>query len=176
VFPERVQTARLALERWDSARDTPGFAQLCADPRVMRFLQGPIDGDGAAEVSLRLAGHWVRHGFGLWAVRLGDDSELLGFAGLMHLGWLPGWEDRVEVGWRLRHSAWGHGYATEGARAGLEHAPAIGERRIHAMIDRGNHASAAVASRLGLTRREAIVHPVTGRRFDVHAIDLPAES
>ncbi|WP_323183653.1 GNAT family N-acetyltransferase [Streptomyces prunicolor] len=53
---------------------------------------------------------------GLCAVELKDGGEFIGRAGLNY--WQP--FDEVEVGWTLKAEAWGHGYATEAARACLE--------------------------------------------------------
>ena len=182
VFPARVETERLLLQRWDADRDTEAFVELCADPEVMRFFGGPQGPTIAAAKSDAFARHWEMYGFGLWAARARparDDApagQILGFVGLAHPLWLPGWEEVVEVGWRLRRDAWGHGYATEGGRAGLHHAAQVpGEplERVYAFIDPANHASAAVATRLGLTRREQITHPRTGEPEDVFAIERP---
>lgn len=59
----------------------------------------------------------------------------------------------VEVGWRLKRSAWGHGYASEAARAvlalGFEE---FGLREIVSFTTLGNVRSQAVMQRIGMTR------------------------
>ena len=93
---------------------------------------------------------------------------MIGFAGVCHPGWLPGWERTVEVGWRLRRDAWGHGYATEAGRAGLAYGlERLGLPEIVAFIHPRNHRSAAVAARLGLELRERIPHPQRPHDLDV---------
>jgi RimJ/RimL family protein N-acetyltransferase len=57
----------------------------------------------------------------------------------------------VEIGWRLARSHWGHGYATEAARAWLAHGfETLGLPEIVAFTDPANHRSLAVMRRLGM--------------------------
>jgi RimJ/RimL family protein N-acetyltransferase len=56
----------------------------------------------------------------------------------------------VEVGWHLHPDAWGHGYATEAARAVVAQAFADGAPRVHAVVRPGNVRSMAVCQRLGM--------------------------
>jgi RimJ/RimL family protein N-acetyltransferase len=60
-------------------------------------------------------------------------------------GW-PGFE----LAWTLARRWWGYGYATEGARAALEHAFTVWKReRVISLIQAENSASLRVAERLG---------------------------
>jgi ribosomal-protein-alanine N-acetyltransferase len=59
----------------------------------------------------------------------------------------------VEVGWRLARGAWGHGYATEAARAALTYGfDVIGLDEIVSFTATINVPSIAVMQRLGMTR------------------------
>jgi RimJ/RimL family protein N-acetyltransferase len=87
------------------------------------------------------------YGFGLWCVDL--DGECLGFTGLS----VPWFRDGVEIGWRIRSPYWGHGYATEAARAVL--AVAFDELALDEVISftaATNTASRRVMEKIGLTR------------------------
>ncbi|MCM0675069.1 GNAT family N-acetyltransferase [Micromonospora phytophila] len=84
-------------------------------------------------------------------------------AGSVLLKPLPGRDEGVptediEVGWHLHPDSWGHGYATEAARAVVAREFATGTRVVHAVVFPGNEASMAVCPRLGMTH--------VGRRSD----------
>ena len=160
AFPQLVRTERLVLRRWDAALHTESLAGVNADPEAMRYLNGgvPFSREESSAQSLRFAAHWDRYGFGLWAVEATD--AVVGFTGACHPLWFPAYADEVEVGWRLHPSAWGKGYATEAGRAAvgaaLDH---LDLARVIACIDPGNHASIAVADRLGMQPAETVAGP-----------------
>lgn len=56
----------------------------------------------------------------------------------------------TEVGWHLHPDAWGHGYASESASRMLEEAWHGGLVRVLAVTHPDNHASQAVARRIGM--------------------------
>jgi RimJ/RimL family protein N-acetyltransferase len=59
----------------------------------------------------------------------------------------------VEVGWRLAHEHWGHGYATEAARAALEYGfTDVGLTEIVSFTVPQNDRSWRVMERIGLVR------------------------
>ena len=90
--------------------------------------------------------------------------------------WFPALE-HVEVGWRLHPSAWGNGYATEGARAALTTAwSELGLDRVISLIDPANAPSIAVAERLGMTCEERVPHPQRPGLLDVYVTGPPANA
>jgi RimJ/RimL family protein N-acetyltransferase len=56
----------------------------------------------------------------------------------------------IEVGWHLHPDSWGHGYATEAARACIERGFAAGVPEVFAVVYPENTASQAVCRRLGM--------------------------
>ena len=173
-----VETERLRLEPWNRrAHDAAGLTAVNGDPEVMRFISDgvPLTRVESGIGSDRVAEHWRTYGFGLWAVVVKASGRMIGFAGVCHPLWLPGWERTVEVGWRLHRDAWGLGYATEAGRAGLRDGfERLGLAEIVAFIHPDNARSIAVACRLGLTLRERIPHPQRPHDIDVHAAERPA--
>lgn len=93
-----------------------------------------------------------RRGFCRWAIET-RDGDFLGYAGVM-----PPRDDHplyphCEVGWRLKRDAWGHGYATEAARAALDDVfTCIGLTEVVSFTAADNLRSQAVMARLNLTR------------------------
>jgi RimJ/RimL family protein N-acetyltransferase len=147
-----LQTARLTLRRFTAA-DEDNLVNLNSDPEVMRYLTG---GQPPSRKQIRdeiipfhLATYDNHPGFGTWAA---DDNGTGQFLGWLHLR--PRRSDGViDLGYRLRRSAWGNGYATEGSRALIskgftEH----GIDRVTARTMTVNLASRRVMEKCGLTQ------------------------
>jgi RimJ/RimL family protein N-acetyltransferase len=164
-----IETERLRLRAW-RPDDAEPFAALNADPEVTRFLRGPMSRAESDELLARIRAHWDEHGFGLYALEVKATSAFAGFVGLAIPSFLPDVLPAVEVGWRLAREHWGNGYATEGARASLEHAFAgLGLRQVISIVDPANAASVRVAQRLGMERGRDRIHPQTRVRLAVYA-------
>jgi RimJ/RimL family protein N-acetyltransferase len=151
----RLTTGRLLLREWRDA-DCEPFAELNADPRVAEFLSGPLDRAASDAFVDRIVARWGSDGHGLWAVERRDDAVFLGFVGLAAPSFEASFTPCVEVGWRLAPAAWGHGYATEGARAALSFGFVdLGLDEIVSFTVPDNVRSRAVMERLGMTRDPA---------------------
>lgn len=78
----------------------------------------------------------------------------------------------IEIGWHLARSAWGRGYATEGARPLLPHAWGLGLHQVVAMIVPVNQPSIRLAERLGMERRGETIER-GGLAHGVWVVDRP---
>jgi RimJ/RimL family protein N-acetyltransferase len=148
-----LRTERLVLRPW-RPDDREPFAALNADPEVMQHFPSTLTREQSDAFAERVEAHFAEHGYGLWAVEV--DGHFAGFDGLQWTDALGGRD--LEVGWRLARWAWGHGYATEAARAalevGLQHAPEVVS--FTALV---NERSWRVMERLGMRRVREFEHP-----------------
>jgi RimJ/RimL family protein N-acetyltransferase len=148
-----LETERLVLRRFTEA-DVDNLFDLDSDPDVMRFITGgkQTPRDVIRKETLPRILHYYERfeGFGFWAVIEKSTAEFLGW---FHLrpqeGSCP---EEVELGYRLKKSAWGKGYATEGSRALIRKGfTELGVRRVVAQTMAVNTASRRVMERVGLT-------------------------
>ena len=153
--PGAIQTERLILRHW-CEDDLEPFAELNADPEVMRYMPAVLDRAGSHALASRIREHFDRHGFGLWAVEVPGVTPFVGYIGLHFPRFNAPFTPCVEVGWRLARLYWGKGFATEGARAALQvgFGPA-GLREIVSYTTPGNLRSVAVMQRLGMAHDAA---------------------
>ena len=162
-----LETERLTL-RMLRDTDFDAYAEMLADPDVMRFL-----GDGkplTRELAWRnlaiMIGHWHLRGYGLWAVEERASGRFVGRVGFWNPDGWPGFE----LGWMLRRDSWGHGFATEAARAALQFAfTRLDQPEVISLIVPENEPSIRVAERLSETRdgatdvlgRQALIYRIT---------------
>jgi RimJ/RimL family protein N-acetyltransferase len=163
-----LRTERLVL-RPVTADDHAALLAHWTQPDVRRFL---FDGAAmsAAEVAETIEesiGGFAAHGYGIWIIEPGSGAvsgaalagraPLTGTAGLRPLE-----ESGLEIFYSLAPDSWGHGYATEAARAVVEYGLGpLGLPEVLAEVDEGNAASVAVVKRLGMTAY-AVVPGVLG--------------
>ena len=68
----------------------------------------------------RLNNHFIENGFTYYAIEVLDTKEFIGMIGLAFQKYESDFTPAIDIGWRLKKSAWGKGYATEGAKRCLE--------------------------------------------------------
>jgi RimJ/RimL family protein N-acetyltransferase len=140
-----LETERLALRRFTEA-DVDHLFALHNDPDVMRFLNGgkltPRE-----ETEREYREHFA--GDGYWAAIEKATGKFLGWFAFHPT---EGRDlDEVELGYRLKRSAWGKGYATEGSRALIRKGfTELGVRYVWAQTMAGNLASRRVMEKAGL--------------------------
>jgi RimJ/RimL family protein N-acetyltransferase len=148
-----LETDRLLLRRFTEA-GVDDLVELDSDPEVMRFLTNgrptPREVVERETLPLILGGYGRLGGLGRMAAIERSTGAFIGW-----IGFDPAEDgrpdDEVELGYRLRRSAWGRGYATEGSRALIRRAfDELGMRRVFAQTMAVNLASRRVMEKSGL--------------------------
>ena len=152
---DTLRTARLLLRQWRDD-DVAAFAELSADPAVMRYLV-PFADRAAVDAWVAAARkHWEDHGFGPWVVELPCEAPFIGVVGLSNLRFALPFAPAIEAAWRLTTHYWGRGYAYEAARAAIDDGfGRLGLEEIVALTVPANVASRRVMEKLGMTRDPA---------------------
>ena len=116
----RLQTKRLYLREF-RPDDATRLFDLDQDPEVMRFIsKGEPTSMGRIknEILPRFLTYYEQTPpRGFWAVQRRDNEEFIGWFHLRPDKITP---EEMELGYRLKRSAWGRGLATEGSRALIE--------------------------------------------------------
>jgi RimJ/RimL family protein N-acetyltransferase len=155
-----LRTPRLLLRPWQDTDFEP-FAAMNADPRVMEHYPSVLTREQSDRfVRDRILTHFELRGYGPWAVEVPGVTPFAGYVGLLEHTFAAWFTPCVEVGWRLAFRHWGHGYATEGARAALTYGfDVAGLDMIVSFTAVTNTRSIAVMERLGMTRVGEFQHP-----------------
>src|ERR1035441_853663 len=114
-----LETERLTLRRLHPDDADAIFAVL-GDVIAMQHYPRRFARKDAEEWIERNLRRYAEHGHGLYAVVLKASGEVIGDCGLVTQQ-IEG-RPELEVGYHLRRDQWGHGYATEAARACLDYA------------------------------------------------------
>ncbi|MFF9066216.1 GNAT family N-acetyltransferase [Streptomyces sp. NPDC014891] len=146
-----LRTDRLRLRPFTDADAAPLYA-LQSDAHVLRYWDSPPWTERAdAERFLATCRAIEREGGGARvAVERASDGTFIGWCGLT--GWNPDFRS-ASLGYAFEAAAWGHGYATETARAVLDWAfDSLDLNRVQSETDTRNLASARVLEKLGFVR------------------------
>ena len=156
-----LYTDRLTLIPFHMS-DVDIAVELFTDPEVLRFTGGVMEEE---EVRRELP-NWIRRGgngcIGIWCITSSDSGEKLGTGALLPMpveeddtdwdlvvpGYMP--DNDIEVGYFLKESVWGKGYATEACsrlvKLAFEEMPLL---EVVATYDAGNDASRNVLLKCG---------------------------
>ena len=146
-----LQTARLRLRPVTSA-DADALWELHSSDHVLRYWDSPPWIERArAERFIAACGQMAEDGTGArLAMDRVSDGAFIGWCSLTR--WNPDYRSAA-LGYCLGDAAWGHGYATEAARALLTWAfDTLDLNRVQAETDTRNVASARVLGKLGFVR------------------------
>ena len=163
---DRLAVRRLALD------DAPFVLGLVNEPGWLEHIgDRGVRTLADAERYLRdgpLASY-ARHGHGLCHVALRETGEPVGMCGLLRRDGL----DAPDLGYAILERHHGRGYATEAARATLNHARRdLGLTRVLAITSAGNAASQRVLEKVGMRNEGTVTLADVGAPSVLFAIDL----
>ncbi len=150
-----LNTERLLLRAFEKD-DLDSFAAMVSNLEVMQ--QATYDGNTITRNQAWnwlciMLGHWYMRGFGIWGIEEKSSGELIGRIGFQFLESF----DDVELVWMLAKSAWGKGFASEGARAAIDYGlNTLALPRISAVIRMENKPSIRLAERLGMEMEKEV--------------------
>ncbi len=122
----------------------------------MNYFPNPVppSRDKALTYIAHHLAHWDKHGYGHWAVVTPDDQRVVGWTGLEYLSEVG----ETEIAYLLSKRVWGHGYASEAARAALGFGfESAGLEDIIGLVHQDNIASIRVLKKCGLRFADQII-------------------
>lgn len=147
-----LETERLYLRKMNQ----DDFAQLCKilqDENVMYAYEGAFSDAEVYEWLDRQLARYSKWGFGLWAVVLKENDELIGQCGLTMQPWKD--DEVLEIGYLFQRQYWHNGYATEAAIACKKYAfEKLNAGEVCSIIRDTNIPSQNVAIRNGMVKKD----------------------
>ena len=165
-----IETPRLILRRL-TVDDAPFVLRLLNEPSFLRFIgdRGVHSLAKAREYLLIGAiASYERLGFGMYLVESKPAGIPLGLCGLVRRTALPD----ADLGFAFLPEFWSKGYAVESAAAVMEHARALGLKRVAAITSVDNESSIALLGKLGFEFERLITLPGETEEINLFAIAL----
>lgn len=149
-----LKTDRLILRTWNDHDLKPMF-EINQDPNVMEYFPALQDLEMTKQFINKVNVHFEKHGYTLYATIRKNSGEFIGFIGLLMADFEAHFTPAAEIGWRLSSKHWGQGFATEGAKAVLDHAFSVLKiPEIVSFAAAGNVKSIRVMQKIGLQHHE----------------------
>lgn len=144
-----LQTARLTLRPYQQD-DVDRLLPILSDPTTMEFWPQPLSREQVVKWINHSLQSYDQHGFGRYAVMLGNSDGLIGDVGLIATTIVD--EPVIDLGYIIHHPYWTKGYAIEAATAVRDYAFSTLELpTLHVNMPWNHRGSQRVAERLGMT-------------------------
>ena len=156
AFDWGKQLPRLAGERvvlrWLTDQDSEAVFEIFGDPEVMRYWSSPAlkNLDAAADLIKEIHHFFDTRRLFQWGICLRESDEVIGTCTLLNLDLT---HRRAEIGFALRRSVWGRGYASEAISLLLRFSfESLDLHRLEADVDPENERSIRLLERHGFQR------------------------
>ena len=159
-----LETERLYLREMEQS-DFDSLCRILQDDKVMYAYEGAFSDDEVHEWLDRQIARYRKWNFGLWAVILKENDEMIGQCGLT----MQPWKDKevLEIGYLFQYRYWYKGYATEAAEACKKYAfETLNADEVCSIIRDTNTPSQKVAIRNGMVKKDRFVKHYKG-------VDMP---
>ena len=143
-----IETPRLYMRKMNGG-DYDSLCAMLKDKETMYAYEHGFSDEEVREWLEKQLDRYEKYGFGLWAVILKENGDMIGQCGITMqespLGQLP------EIGYIFRRDMWHKGYASEAAGACKKYAfEVMGFDKIYSIIRENNLPSVKVAQRNGM--------------------------
>ena len=159
-----LETERLSLREMRQS-DYPSLCKILQDKDVMYSFEGAFTDEETQNWLDEQINNYKKYGFGLWAVILSENGEMIGQCGLTMQEYNN--NQVLEVGYGFQKAYWHKGYALEAAQACKNYAfERLNADEVFSIIRDTNTASQNVAIRGGMTIKGTFIKHYRG-------IDMP---
>ena len=150
---------RLGFRNWKDS-DLDEFAKINADKEVMQFFPRVLTEDESLGFLQKSKQHYNDKGYAYFAIEVLKTNEFIGFIGIEQEVYDNEFYPAINMSWRLKRSAWGNGYATEGAKECISYAfLKLGIKRIIACCTINNRNSEKIMQKLGMIKVGEFLEP-----------------
>uniref|UniRef100_UPI00404B2639 GNAT family N-acetyltransferase n=1 Tax=Flavobacterium sp. TaxID=239 RepID=UPI00404B2639 len=154
------KSERLGFRNWKE-KDKTKMGMINADPKVMEHFPAIQTQKQTNEFIDRMKTQFFKNGFCYFAVDKLDNNEFIGFIGIAEQTFVSDFTPCVDIGWRIAQTAWGKGFATEGAKKCLEFAfTEVGLKNIKSICPEKNDKSENVMKKIGMKKIKTFNHPL----------------
>lgn len=167
-----IETERLILRHWRESDILP-FSEINSDKDVMEYLPKCLSLKETVQFYNRIVAEHNAYGYGLYAVETKCDSLFIGYVGFHNFDFAAEFSPGVEIGWRLAREHWNNGYATEAAKACIDHARKLRLfNEIYSFTTVCNHRSERVMQKIGMNQVGFFSHPSLpkGHKLEPHVL------
>jgi RimJ/RimL family protein N-acetyltransferase len=150
---------RLGFRNWLAA-DLKKLAAINADKKVMEFFPNTQSQIETIAFIDQMHKQFERKGFCYFAVDKLESGELIGFIGLSEQNFESDFTPCIDIGWRLKHTEWNNGLATEGAKRCLQYAfDVLKLEKVNSIAPVINLPSINVMKKIGMQKVDTFKHP-----------------
>ena len=146
-----LKNERLIIRSWNPELDAKSAFEIYGDPVVMHYIREPYTSLEAVQTYLEdKVKRTNKTGTGSWALVEQETGELIGAILLQQLPDNQGnLTQDYEIGWHLRRSRWGQGFATEAAQCIIAYGfKTLQLPELYAVVNPQNQRSIQVTQRL----------------------------